>query len=131
MGKPIYQDDYGHYAAEAIYQRNRRAEHPIMGHPNNDGKRRYESGLVDPSKEKDIAIGIYDIVSSQRILIKDAVSLIEKVLKDHDCNYLLIRGKRVLLSRAKGHLSDFATCLLFKYNLPVEPAENSEIMLKR
>lgn len=125
MGKPIYQDDFGHYLAEAAYQRNKMGGQSIRQYSNADEKKKYRYGLDDPSKERDIATGIYDIVSSQRIPIKDAGSLIEKVLREHKCEHLLVKGKKVPLSKAKGFFSDLAICLLAKYNLPIEPAEDS------
>jgi hypothetical protein len=128
MGKPIFQDDLGHYLAEAAYQRNKSGGHFIRQYNNVDEKKRYRSGLDDPSKERDIATGIYNIVSSQRILIKDAGSLIEKVLKEHECRHILVRGKRLPLAKAKGFFSDLAICLLVKYNLPIEPAEDSGLV---
>ena len=119
MVKTILPDmDSGHHLAEAIYQRNK-----VIG--------QYKSVLDDSSKEEDIATGIYRIVSSQKIPIKDAGSLIEKVLREHKCEHFLIKGERVPLSKARNLLSDIAIYLLSKHDLPIEPAENSGIMTRQ
>ena len=118
--------DMGHGLAEAALQRAKRAGKSIEDWLKKSKNVKHSKILGNPSLEKEVAEAIYKTVSSQRLYLGDAEILVARLLKEHGYTYLTVRGNPTPLSKARKYMIDYVRILLFKNNLPMEPAEEPD-----
>ena len=84
----------------------------------------------DAAKEKRLVASIYKRLADVRLPIDDASVILESLFRENGYSSIMVNHKSIPLSRARGYLSNYASSLLLKYNLPSDPIDNPDINME-
>ncbi|MEK6828698.1 MAG: hypothetical protein AABY15_01105 [Nanoarchaeota archaeon] len=120
----------GHGLAGAAFQRAKERGISLEDWVKHSSRHNSHESLDDSADEKEIAKTICKEVALQKVPLRHSGILIENVMREHGYKHLHVKGKSIPLSKTRNFLVDYARNLFFKYNLPTEPLEHPEIVIK-